>query len=106
MAEVVLHPGRDRSPRRRHPWVLSGAVARVEGAPAAGDTVAVRSAEGEVLGHGHWSPRSQIRVRMVAFGKEPPSEDWLAARIARAVAFRRGHPALAGTDAVRLVNAE
>ena len=50
MLDVVLHPGRDRSLRRRHPWVLSGAVARVEGEPAPGAFARVLAAEGEVLG--------------------------------------------------------
>ena len=104
--DVVLHPGRERSLRRRHPWVLSGAVARVEGEAAAGAWARVRSAEGETLGFGHWSPASQIRVRLLAFDKEPPGDELLAERVARAVARRASDPLLADTDAVRLVNAE
>jgi 23S rRNA (cytosine1962-C5)-methyltransferase len=103
---VVLHPDRDRSVRRRHPWLLSGAIARVEGAPEAGDLVAVRSAEGEVLGHGYYEPGAQIRVRLLAFGKEAEEEGALAPRVAAAVARRAADPLLAGTDALRLVNAE
>ena len=106
MKAVVLHPGRDRSVRRRHPWLLSGAIARVEDEPAAGETVAVRSAEGETLAHGHFEPGSQIRVRLLAFGKEPEDEGALALRVAAAVARRGADPLLAGTDALRLVNAE
>jgi 23S rRNA (cytosine1962-C5)-methyltransferase len=106
MADVILHTGRERAVRRRHPWILSGAVARVEGDAAPGDAVRVLSAEGEVLGHGHLSPRSDLRVRLFAFGKEAPESGWIAARVAAAVAFRAGQPLLAGTDAVRLVNAE
>ena len=64
--DVVLHPGRDRSLRRRHPWVLSGAVARVDGEPAPGAFARVLAAEGEVLGFGHYSPHSALRVRMLA----------------------------------------
>jgi 23S rRNA (cytosine1962-C5)-methyltransferase len=106
MADVILQPGRDRSLRRRHPWVLSGAVARVEGEAAAGDAVRVVSAEGEVLGHGHWAPASRIRVRLLGFGKEDPGEGALEERIAAAAARRAADPLLAGTDAVRLVNSE
>ncbi len=106
MAELILHPGRDRSLRRRHPWVLSGAVARVEGEPEPGAWVGVRSAEGEVLGHGHFSPRSTIRARLLAFGKEDPGEGLLEERIRASLARRRGDPLLDGSDALRLVNAE
>jgi len=104
--DVVLHPGRDRSLRRRHPWVLSGAVARVEGEAEPGAWARVQSAEGETLGFGHWSPMSQIRLRMLAFGKEPPGDELLVERVARAVARRAADPLLADTDGVRLVNAE
>lgn len=106
MIDVVLHPGRERSVRRRHPWVLSGAVERVEGAAEPGAWARVRSADGEALGFGHYSPASALRVRLVRFGAEPPPEGWLAARIEAAVARRGTDPLLAGTDAVRLVNAE
>ena len=106
--EVVLHAGRDRSVRRRHPWVLSGAVDRVAPDPApAGAWARVRSAEGEVLGYGHYSPASSLRVRLLHFGKEDPGDDaLLGQRIAAAVRRRAGAPALADTDAVRLINAE
>ena len=106
MESVILHPERERSVRRRHPWLMSGAVARVTGEPAAGDLVAVRSAEGEVLGHGHYEPAAQIRVRLLAFGKEEEREEALAERVAAALARRAGDPLLAGTNALRLVNAE
>jgi 23S rRNA (cytosine1962-C5)-methyltransferase len=106
MQEVTLRPGRDRSVRRRHPWLLSGGVAREPGESAAGELVRVVSAEGEVVGHGDYSPRSQIRVRLATFGKEEPPADWYTAKLAAAAARRASDPALAGTDAVRLANAE
>ncbi|MBW2243191.1 MAG: class I SAM-dependent rRNA methyltransferase [Deltaproteobacteria bacterium] len=106
MADILLHSSRDRSVRRRHPWVLSGAVARVDGSPEPGDLVRVLSAEGEVLGHGHYSPHSQIRVRLLEMGKESEGEALLAARITAAVERRRADSSLEGCDAVRLVHAE
>ncbi len=106
VTDIILHPGRNRSARRRHPWILSGAVARVDGKAEIGAFVRVVSAEGEVVGWGHWSPASTLRIRMVCFGKEPPPEDWLEIRIAEAVSRRRNHPLLQETNAMRLVNTE
>jgi 23S rRNA (cytosine1962-C5)-methyltransferase len=106
VSQVVLQPGRDRSVRRRHPWLLSGSVARVEGDPAAGDLIRVLSTEGEVLAHGHYSPRSEIRVRLLTFGKEAPAEEHLHAAVERSVARRRDDPRLRDCEALRLVNAE
>ncbi|HEX2483716.1 MAG TPA: class I SAM-dependent rRNA methyltransferase [Myxococcota bacterium] len=106
MYDVVLHPGRDKAVRRRHPWVLSGSVAREPGATPAGELARVTSAEGEVLGYGDYSPRSQLRVRLVAFGKDAPAADWLDERLAASAERRATDPLLEGTDALRLANAE
>ena len=106
MTEIILKPTRDRSIRRRHPWILSGAIARVEGAETPGDWVQVRSAEGEILGYGLLSPGSALRVRLLTIGKEAPDDDLIAERIRLAVERRAANPLLGDTQAVRLVNAE
>jgi len=61
---IVLKPGREKSLQRRHPWVFSGAVERVEGNPGSGDTVEVRSAQGGFLAWAAYSPQSQISARV------------------------------------------
>ena len=106
MPELILSSGRESSLRRQHPWLLSGAVAVEPGAAAAGAWVRVVSSAGEILGYGHYSPHSSIRVRLIAFGKDDPGEDLLDDRLELAVARRRDHPLLQGTNALRLVNAE
>jgi len=106
MIEVILKATRDRSIRRRHPWILSGAIDRTEGVEEPGVWVRVRSAEGEVLGYGHLSPGSALRVRMLTVGKEEPNDDLIGERIGLAVARRAAHPLLGDTQAMRLVNAE
>jgi 23S rRNA (cytosine1962-C5)-methyltransferase len=68
--------------------------------------VRVVSAEGEALGFGHYAPASQIRVRLLCFGKDAPDDGLLAERITHAVSRRSRDPLLDGTDALRLVNAE
>jgi 23S rRNA (cytosine1962-C5)-methyltransferase len=106
MLDVVLHPGREKSVLRRHPWLLSGAVASVSGEAAPGDWACVRAAHGEVLGFGHYSPVSQIRVRMLCFGKDAPDDGLVAERIREAVRRRADRALIGDTDALRLVNAE
>jgi 23S rRNA (cytosine1962-C5)-methyltransferase len=108
LGAVVLHEGRERSLRRGHPWVLSGSVARVEGAPAAGDPVRVLDAGGRELGVGDFDPDSQIRVRVCHWGASTAfsEEEWLPAAVDRALALRAEHPLLADTDALRLINGE
>ncbi len=103
---VHLKPGRDKSLRRWHPWVFSGAIARVEGTPNAGDTVTVTASNGTPMGMGAYSPHSQIRARLWTF--DPYQEidaAFFAAQVEAAVA-RRGAPDEGGPWARRLINAE
>ncbi len=67
MPSLQLKPGREKSLLRRHPWVFSGAVARVDGDPEAGGTVELLSANGEFLARAAYSPDSQIRARVWTF---------------------------------------
>ena len=104
---IHLKPDRDYAVSRHHPWIFSGAVAKTEGDPAAGDTVLVRAADGRPIGQGAWSPESQIRVRMWSWTEgETIDGDFFSARVAEAVRARDRIAALAKTDAVRLVHGE
>ncbi len=104
---VHLRPGRDLAPRQRHPWVLSGSVASVEGSPEPGASVRVVSSQGETLGIGDYDPRAQIRVRFTSFGKSPVEPaGWLEQRLRTALEWRGAEPLLRNTTALRLVNSE
>ncbi len=61
---IVLAAGREKSLQRRHPWVFSGAIAHVDGAPVNGTTVAVRSEQGEFLAWAAYNADSQISARV------------------------------------------
>ena len=105
MNRVILKPGRERSLKRRHPWIFSGAIA--EGAAESGETVEVCAANGETLGYGSFSPLSQIRVRMLSFdAKTVPNAAFVASRVEASVARRADFFAAGATNALRLVNAE
>jgi 23S rRNA (cytosine1962-C5)-methyltransferase len=86
---LVLAPGREKSLRQRHPWIFSGAVERVEGAPAAGDTVTVVAADGTFLAHAAYSPSSQIRARVWSFESDATVDDaFFTRRVTQAVSAR------------------
>lgn len=91
VATVHLKPQKCKSLRRLHPWVFSGAIEKVKGTPALGETVSIHSAEGDWLGYGAWSPQSQIRVRVWSFQqKDTIDADFFLARIQAAKALRDG----------------
>jgi 23S rRNA (cytosine1962-C5)-methyltransferase len=107
MSAIVLKPGREKSLKRRHPWVFSGAIAGTHGEPQAGDTVEIRGAAGEVLALGAFSPSSQIRARVWTFhGAEKVDDAFFRRRLERALAFRAALPAGRHTNALRLVHGE
>ena len=109
-AVVVLQAGRERSLARRHPWIFSGGIATVKGAPGPGDTVAVTSSNGDMLGWGAYSPESQIRVRMWSFDADAVVDDaFIAARVTAAAERRHGllaADAAEPTNSARLVFSE
>jgi 23S rRNA (cytosine1962-C5)-methyltransferase len=85
---------------------MSGSVEHVVGKGEPGELVRVVSHVGRTLGYGHYSPDSQIRVRMLWSGEIAPAEDLLEKRIDAAIARRKSDPLLEQTNAVRWVNAE
>jgi 23S rRNA (cytosine1962-C5)-methyltransferase len=104
---LVLKKGREKSVRRRHPWIYSGAVARVAGKAAPGETVEVRSASGEPLALAAFSPASQIRARVWSFDTGRTIDpDFFRARVRAALALREMLPAARHANALRLVHGE
>jgi 23S rRNA (cytosine1962-C5)-methyltransferase len=104
--KVWLKPAREKSLRRKHPWVFSGAIARVEGEPPPGATVDIVTDGGEFLARAAYSPSSQIRARVWSFRREPIDAEWVHARLARAIDSRRRLGLLDAGSACRLVFAE
>jgi len=108
VSKLVLKRGRRKSVLRHHPWIFSGGIAKVLGAPGLGSLVAVCDAQDEFLAWGHYSPHSQIRARLFSWQESPvpEGEDFWRERLAQAVALRSGELADADTTACRLINAE
>jgi len=107
LPKLRLKQGREKSLRRRHPWVFSGAVEGLDGEPDSGATVEIVAAGGERLGHAAYSPASQIRARVWSF---EPGEGIDAAffrrRLARTIESRRRLGLLEPGGACRLVFSE
>lgn len=106
MPTLILKPGREKSLKRRHPWVFSGAVARMEGSPQSGDTVEVRSADGETLAVAAYSPKSQITARVWDWSRRAIDKPFFKERIAVAARSRASLLTSGATNAARLVHGE
>lgn len=104
---VVLRRGKEESLKRFHPWIFSGAVMRLEGAPEEGDVVSVLDSQGGFLCQGHWQVGS-IAVRVLTFADEPIDGSFWRKRLKGALDVRVA-VGLAGSEAgdtYRLVHGE
>lgn len=78
--KVFLKPGKEESLKRFHPWVFSGAIARVEGEPEEGEVVDVYTSKKEFIACGHFQIGS-IAVRVLSFRQEPIDHDCWVRRL-------------------------
>lgn len=132
MFAFLLHPEREKSLLRRHPWVFSKAIASVlklskqqAAAPQlsaetladaslqvkrseveAGELCQVRDSRGNFLAWCHFSPYSQIILRVISFELEARIDrQFFLERLKSAIEKRRTLQN-AGNDGLRLVAAE
>lgn len=104
---LKLKRGREKPVRNRHPWIFSGAIARVEGQPRNGDVVDVLDEGGVFLARGYYNRRSQIAARLVTW--QPDEEvdaEFFRRRLAASIARRGALISACDTDAYRLVHGE
>jgi len=87
--QVVLKPKRAQPFYSRHPWVFAGAVERVEGKPADGAVVDLRSSVGNFVGRGLFNSQSKILVRLYSWDESVALDrDFFKVRLKRAIELR------------------
>ena len=74
--------------KRFHPWVFSGAIARVEGEPEEGEVVDVYTSQKEFIACGHFQVGS-IAVRVLSFRQETVDHAFWVRRLGVAKDLRR-----------------
>ncbi len=107
MNRIILKPGKEKSVKRYHPWIFSGAIKKTEGTPQEGDVVEVVSSTGDFLATGHYQVGS-IAVRIFSFRQVIPDYNFWKNKLLSAYRLRSrlnltDNPE---TNAYRLVNGE
>ena len=106
-ARLFLAKGREKSLLRRHPWVFSGAVTRVEGKANSGDTIDIVDSQGKWLARGAYSPSSQIRARVWTFRQDEDIDiEFFVRRLQQAQSWRNWIAKRDGLDGYRLIAGE
>ena len=107
MNKIILKPGKEKSLYRLHPWVFSGAIARVDDNTRDGDLVEIYNHDREFLAIGHYQAGT-IAIRVLTFRQEPVDRAFWTTRLRQALRLRHAaglvdNPA---TNTYRLVHGE
>lgn len=103
---VFLKKGKEESLKRFHPWVFSGAIAKMDNGVEEGDIVAVYSYSGEFIAMGHFQIGS-ITVRVLDFVQRDIDADFFFNRLQKAFDLRKSIGLIRpDNNAFRLVHGE
>ena len=106
-AKIILHETREKSLKRRHPWIFSKAVREVVNPPENGADIDIYAADGSFLARASYSPNSQIRARVWSFNAEEKiDQQFFERKIREATEARTLMLEETGMSACRLVDAE
>lgn len=104
---IYLKKGKEESLKRFHPWVFSGAIARVDDGIGEGDIVRVVTSGGEFIALGHFQVGS-IAVRVLSFDDITVDDAFWRGRLSSALKMRQriGIADNPGNNTYRLVHGE
>ena len=105
LLRIILKENREAPVLRGHPWIFSGAIETVDGDHEAAGVADVFDGQKRWIARGLYSPKSQIRVRVLTWEKEPINREFFARRLSQALALRQNYLSVT-TNAYRLVNGE
>ncbi len=103
--KIILKKGKEKSLARRHPWVFSGAISRIDNPVREGDVVEVYDFNGVYLATGHYQP-SSISVRIFSFVRTEANGQFWKEKFQEAFSLRYRLGITGYCDVFRLVNAE
>lgn len=103
---IYLENGREKSLKRRHPWIFSRGIKKIEGEPSLGETVDVFAHDSTWLAKAAYSPHSQIRARIWSFEKQAIDLAFFVKKIQQAKTLRQEIIERDGLTGYRLIAAE
>ena len=105
--KIILKSGKEKSVKRFHPWIFSGAIKAILGNPADGDVVDVYDNQDNFLASGHYQ-RGTIAVRILSFDASDIDDNFFRKRLKEAVTYRKAMGIIGAPDlnVFRLIHGE
>ena len=83
MKKVILKPSKEKSLLRKHPWIFSGAIKKIEDGIKDGDIVEVFTNKEKYIATGHYN-EGNISVRIFDFNQTKIDEKYWKLKIEKA----------------------
>ena len=107
MVEIKLKKGKEKAVLQHHPWVFSGALEKIKGAPENGEVVKVYSASNDFLAYGYYNDQSRVAVRLLSWDENQLiDESWYEGKINQAISSRAHLAKSEDTNTYRLIFSE
>ena len=107
LPRAIIHRKKVDAVQRFHPWIFSGAIAKLQGEVKDGDLVEAYSEDGKFLALGLWGLGS-IAIKVLSFSPVETIQQLLRDRLSQAYRLRKqlGLISSTETNCYRLVNSE
>lgn len=103
-SQVILKAGKENPVKRFHPWIFSGAIAKIQGKPSDGEVVTVLDSQKNYLATGHYHEGS-IAVKIFSFQETEGDQDFWTSKLQKAYDVRKQID-FKDTDCYRLIHGE
>lgn len=107
LPRAIIHRKKVDAVQRFHPWIFSGAIAKLQGDVKDGDLVEAYSEDGKFLALGLWGMGS-IAIKVLSFQPVETIQQLLRDRLSQAYRLRKqlGLIGSTETNCYRLINSE
>jgi 23S rRNA (cytosine1962-C5)-methyltransferase len=75
LKSAILHQSKTASVYRKHPWIFSGAIKKLDSHVEEGEIIEVNDEKSNFLGFGYYQ-KNNIAIKLLSFGTEVYSEDF------------------------------
>ena len=106
MKKITLKPTKEKSLQRKHPWLFSGAIKKIDDNIHDGDIVRIYSNKDKYLATGHYN-EGNISVRIFDFNERSINNKFWEEKISKALELRKSSILINDANNVfRLIHAE